>query len=193
MTTVGVFGGSFNPPHLGHQMIALAALETGAVDQIVVVPTHRHAFGKALAPYDDRVAMCELAFELFGERARVSRVEQQLGGESSRTYHTLVELSDRLPGAALRLIIGADILEETASWYRWDDVVALAPPLTFGRVGRAQVADAVGVDIVIPNISSTEVRARLGRGQTALPLVSSAVMDYIDGRALYRGESTESS
>ena len=53
MTAVGIFGGSFNPPHLGHQVLMLLALESKEVDKILMIPTFKHAFDKELAPFED--------------------------------------------------------------------------------------------------------------------------------------------
>lgn len=184
--TVALFGGSFNPPHLAHQMVCLVALETAAVDEVWMLPTYRHAFGKELAPFDDRVEMCRLAAHAFGGGVLVDPIERELAapGAESRTFHTLTALSTRHPGTAFRLLVGEDILAEKHLWYRWDDVVALAPPIVVGRAGAPQSATDAGFDL--PGISSSDVRARVARGVTAVPLVSRAVMDYIAGRGLYR-------
>ncbi len=179
---IAVYGGSFNPPHLAHQMACLAVLETERIDRILMVPTWKHAFGKDLAPYDDRVEMCRIAAALFGGLVEVSTIESELGDGASRTYHTLVALAAREPGASFRLLVGADVLTEKESWYRWDDVVAMAPLIVVGREGVAGEAHA----FQLPAISSTEVRARLARGESADPLVPRSVLDYIAERGLYR-------
>lgn len=186
MPTIALFGGSFDPPHLAHQMACLYALACEAVDAVWLLPTYRHAFGKRSAPFDDRVAMCELAARPFGGQVVVSRVEEEVAtarGAESRTYHTLVHLRARHPEHAFRLLVGEDILAETAQWHRWDDVVQLAPPLVVGRLG-AERPD--GPALRLPPISSTEIRARLGQGERAEPLVPRLVMDYIASRGLYR-------
>lgn len=179
---LAVYGGSFNPPHLAHQMACLAVLETQRVDRILMVPCYRHAFGKDLAPFDDRVEMCRMAAALFGGLVEVSTVESELGEGESRTYHTLQALAARQPGASFRLLVGADVLAEQDSWYRWDDVVAIAPLIVVGRAGVPGGDHA----FQLPAISSTEVRARLARGESAEPLVPRSVLDYIAGRGLYR-------
>jgi nicotinate-nucleotide adenylyltransferase len=182
--TIALFGGSFDPPHVGHQVVCLYALETQPVDRVLMVPTFRHAFDKELAPFPDRVAMCEIAAAMFGGRVEVSRIEEELGGES-RTYHTLLELRRRSPGARFRLLVGSDILSQRDSWHRWDDVVAMAPPIVVARSGHPpKGAESVGP--VLVEVSSTEVRDRLGRGESAVPLLPRAVMDYIAERGLYR-------
>jgi len=189
VTTVALFGGSFNPPHVAHQLVGLFVLETAPVDALWLVPTWRHAFGKELAPYEDRVAMCELAIAALGPRARVSRAEEEVAaarGDVSRTLHTLEHLEARHPGTRFRLVVGADILGETEKWYRWDEVVARAPLIVIGRAGYPAPPGALVSDVEMPRISSTEVRAQLARGDDALPLLPRSVMGYIAGRGLYR-------
>jgi nicotinate-nucleotide adenylyltransferase len=77
MRTVGLFGGSFNPPHVAHAAAAARALQV--VDEVWFVPVFAHPSGKQLARYDDRVAMCELIAAELGPRVRVSRVEEEIG------------------------------------------------------------------------------------------------------------------
>jgi nicotinate-nucleotide adenylyltransferase len=174
---VALFGGSFNPPHVAHQMAMLLLLETEPVDQVWMIPTFEHAFGKPLAPFEDRLEMCRRAAGALGQRVRVSEVEREMGQAPSRSYDTVVELRRRHPATGFRLVVGADILAERDAWYRWDDLVALAPLIVLGR-GDGELA--------LPPVSSTAVRERVARGHSAVPLVSRAVMDYIAGRGLYR-------
>ena len=192
MHRVALFGGSFNPPHVAHQMVCLVVLETCPVDAVWMVPTYRHPFDKQLADFEERIAMCELIARPLGERVVVSRIEAELEADKSRTLDTLLELRERHPETRFRLVIGADILAETSKWYRWADVEALAPPIVVGRTGYQHIHgaaldpryDVVGLDL--PRVSSTEVRERLARGQRAEPLLSRAVMDHIAARGLYR-------
>ncbi|MBX3260171.1 MAG: nicotinate (nicotinamide) nucleotide adenylyltransferase [Labilithrix sp.] len=179
---VGVFGGSFNPPHLSHVLALAVVLARFDVERILVVPTFQHPFAKSLAPYDDRVAMCELAMGWL-PRVEVSRVEEELGGES-RTLRTIEHLRARHPDKPLRFILGADIMMESSKWHAFDRVAALAPPIVLGRVG-VDYPNAPAP--VLPDISSTEVRARLARGDLAGldELVPPAVIDYARSRVLY--------
>jgi nicotinate-nucleotide adenylyltransferase len=91
------------------------------------------AFGKKSVGYDDRRAMAKIAMADL-RNVYISDIERELGGES-RTYHTLEALRARHPKAKWRLVIGADILQETERWFRWDDIVRWAPPLVVGRGG----------------------------------------------------------
>jgi nicotinate-nucleotide adenylyltransferase len=180
MTTVAIFGGSFNPPHVAHQMVCLYVLSTEAVDELWMVPTYKHPFNKVLAPYDDRFAMCELAAAALGPRVKVSDIERELQSETGRTLDTLRALHERHPATSFRLVVGTDILDEAHKWHRWDEIERLAPPIVVGRAGYGDP------DVALPNVSSTEVRARVARGDSAVPLVSRAAMDYMSRRGLYR-------
>ncbi len=189
MTVVGLLGGSFNPPHIAHALLGLYVLETSAIDRLWLMPTWRHAFGKDLAPYDDRVAMCELVAAAIGPRAEVSRVEEDVarvrGGES-RTLHTIEHLATTRPELTLRLVIGTDILAETASWLAWDEVCRRAPPIVIGRGGIAAPPGATVSEVTMPVVSSTEVRRRLASGEDPRDLLPASVFRYIGERGLYR-------
>lgn len=182
-----VYGGSFNPPHLAHVLAACAVLATHDVARFLVVPTFRHPFAKALAPFEDRVKLCELAMAGLS-RVEVSRVEQELGGES-RTLHTLEHLTERHPTWNLRLVVGADILQEAGKWYRFDRVRELAPLLVLGRLG---VPHPDAPPPVLPDVSSTRVRAACaeGRFDEVEALVPRAVLAYVRARRLYTSEAS---
>ena len=182
---VGVFGGSFNPPHLAHVLALAVVLARFEVERILVVPTYQHPFAKALAPYEDRVKMCELAMAVL-PRVEVSRIEEALGGES-RTLRTIERLRADHPGKPLRFVMGADLVVESAKWYAFDRVAALAPPIVLGRVGV--VYDGAPPPI-LPAISSTDVRARIaaGRWEELAELVPRAVLAYARERGLYANE-----
>jgi nicotinate-nucleotide adenylyltransferase len=191
MTEVALFGGSFNPPHVAHELVALYVLETCAVDELWFVPTFVHPFGKPLAPYGDRMAMCELAATALGPRAKVSRAEAELaalpGFVASRTLELVEMLRGQHPDHAYRLVIGADILKETHQWYRWDDVVALAPPIVVGRSGFALPPSVTETGIVMPEISATRARELLAAGDPqAASLLPRSILEYIAAKGLYR-------
>jgi nicotinate-nucleotide adenylyltransferase len=192
---VAVFGGSFNPPHVGHVLGVVYALSTAPIDEILVVPVYRHPFAKELAPYPDRLAMCRLALGWL-PHVSVSTVEEELGGESL-TLRTVEHLAIDHPSWSLRLLIGADVLGDLPKWHRWDRIAALAPPLVMGRSGvpvrEAGVpwvgAEAEGAppEPVLPCVSSTEIRAALASlGVGAVRgLVPARVLDHIEEHGLY--------
>lgn len=117
---VALFGGSFNPPHVGHTL-AITYVLSQHVDRVIVVPAYKHASGKDLAPFGHRMAMAKLAFGWIGgedlyPKVTFSNIEQELG--KSRTLDTIEALYERFASdIQLRLLIGADILEEKDKWY----------------------------------------------------------------------------
>jgi nicotinate-nucleotide adenylyltransferase len=183
---IGVFGGSFDPPHAAHVMLAAYALSVAPIARVLVVPTFRHPFGKPLAPYEHRIAMCEAAFGVL-VGVEVSRVEEELGGDSY-TVRTLERLAERMPGVPLRLLIGADVLPDTPRWREWDRVATLAPPFVVGRGGKPRegATERVQDDVPdLPAISSTLVRARYAAGHDVAMLVPRAVDAYVRAHGLY--------
>lgn len=191
MTRVALFGGSFNPPHIAHALVALYVRETQPVDEVWFVPVYAHAFGKDLAPYEDRIAMCELVARSLGPGVRVSRAEQELAAKPgftvSRTLDLLIHLEQQDPSRTYRNVIGADILGETHKWYRWDDVVAKAPLIAIGRSGHAAPPGSIMTGVTMPEISATRVRDLLRAGdlETASQLLPREVLRYIAEHTLY--------
>jgi nicotinate-nucleotide adenylyltransferase len=186
--SVAIFGGSFNPPHVAHLLAVTLVIATEDVERLLVVPAFKHPFAKSLAPFDDRLTMCALAMGWL-PKVEISRVEEELGGES-RTLHTLEHLQRKHPDWAMRLVIGSDLVAESSKWFRFDLVSALAPPIILPRAG---VASVPGSSVVLPAISSTEVRARLAQGgfRELQGLVPRAVLSHIRERGLYRSGTGE--
>ncbi len=186
--TIAVFGGSFNPPHIAHVLACLFVAETQAVDEVLAVPCFRHPFDKQLAPFDDRVAMLELALAPLAPRVHVSTIERDIAptdGTPSRTLDTLHALAALRPQAAWRLVVGVDILAERDKWHRWDEIERIAPPLVLGRQGYTAPVE-LGRLVALPEISSTEVRARLAHGDDVAGLVPRRVLEYVSRQGLYR-------
>jgi nicotinate-nucleotide adenylyltransferase len=180
---VYVFGGSFNPPHIAHVLAVAYVLSTTDADKVLVVPCYQHPFAKELAPFEDRFAMCEIAM-CWLPNTMVSRVEQELGGES-RTLRTVEHLRRAHPDWQLRIVVGADILLEGPRWHGFDKLVELAPPWILGRAG---VSPEGAPPALLPDVSSSAVREAIRKGRLAevRPLVPSRVMQYIDLHGLYR-------
>jgi len=179
---IAIFGGSFNPPHVAHQLACAYVLATARprVARVWMVPTFKHPFVKRLAPYADRVAMCERAAEVFGGRVEVSRVEEELGGDSY-TLTTVKALMARHPEHELALVIGGDLVAERERWHGWDELRTLVPFIVVGRAGEVGAAEAA-----LPAVSSTDVRARVQAGRSIDALVDAGVAEYIAARGLYR-------
>jgi nicotinate-nucleotide adenylyltransferase len=179
---IALFGGSFNPPHVAHQLTCAYVLATARprVDELWMVPTFKHPFDKQLAPFADRVAMCERAALPF-QKVRVSRVEEELGGESF-TLRTVEELKRRHPDDQFALVIGADLVAERERWHGWPKLKTLIEFIVVGRGGYGES----GAEVHLPPISSTDVRRRIAGDEPCDSFVDAAVLDYIREKGLYR-------
>jgi nicotinate-nucleotide adenylyltransferase len=181
---VALYGGSFNPPHVAHQMVALYVLETAPVDALWLVPACKHALGKPLAPFEDRLRMCELAAAALGARVRVSDIERAIGGES-RSLRTVRRLQQEHPEHVFSLVIGADLVAEVPGWQGGDELQRTVPFIVVGRRGAGGGSVPAADAVEMPAVSSTEIRDRLGSGKSVAGLVPRGVLDYIYGRHLY--------
>jgi nicotinate-nucleotide adenylyltransferase len=181
--TVALLGGSFNPPHVAHVMAAYWTLTTQGVRETWLLPSYRHPFGKELAPFEDRVRMCELAARAIRGVA-VCTAERELADDPlvGKTARTLEHLTAKHPDLDFALVVGADILPDTPKWYRWDRVQELARIIVVGRQGFPPVPGAPS----LPAISSTEIRARVARGEDVSGLVPERVLEYVQEKGLYR-------
>lgn len=199
---IGVFGGTFDPVHLGHLVLAQDAFERLELDRLLWVPcrTPPHKNGGALASPEDRAAMLELAVE--GDpRFEVSRVELERDGPSY-TIDTILALRERHPGARFVLLLGADTLLELHSWRRIGDLLDLCETAALPRPGSdlsdrtaadlgfadPELAERVWahrVDGHLVDLSSTEIRMRLAEGLSIRYLVPDPVAMYIAEHRLY--------
>lgn len=182
-----MYGGSFNPPHIGHQMLALYLKEGLGAQQVWWVPSFQHPFGKPLTSYEHRVAMCELLAEPLGPSVQVSRAERELGG-SGRTYDLLCYLIERYPQRRFALAVGSDILQETDKWHRWADITSMVQVVVVGRQGYPMPEEQTP-PVYLPEISSTEIRRRLRQGLSVEGWVPISAMEYIRQHNLYQPET----
>jgi nicotinate-nucleotide adenylyltransferase len=177
---IALFGGSFDPPHVGHLLAATYVLATEPVEELWLVPVHEHPFGKQLiGSFEHRVELCRAMIEDAGlRRARVSRVEAELGGQV-RTVDLLEHLHRTHPGVRFALVLGSDLASERSQWKRFDRVQELARIIELPRGGYT------GSGIAMPQVSSTEVRGLLASGGDASRLVPRAVLERIRAAGTY--------
>lgn len=189
MRTIGVFGGAFNPPHKGHVRLARDFAGRLSLDKVLVIPSFipPHKSDSLLATAEDRLAMCRLAFA-GDDRFEISAMEIERGGKSY-TYDTLRALREEYPEAALYLIVGSDMLASFETWHRWRDILSLCTLCAARRKESDNLCkdkvDCLVSDLPAFEVSSTEIRDRLARGEDIVPLVGPEVAEYIRGRGLY--------
>lgn len=178
--TVLVYGGSFDPPHLAHVMVADAVRRAPGVDALWIIPTYQHYFDKPLTPFVHRLRMCELAFRDIPD-TQVLNVEQRLGGKSLMV-RTLRTLAAENSNTQLRLVIGSDLIDQLERWSEPDAIRELAPPWIVQREGSVQPGNT---ERVFPAVSSTQIRTLLANGEDASVFVPRTVLDYIHDNGLY--------
>ena len=183
---IGVFGGTFDPVHVGHLAIALAALESVPLDRVLFVPVRRSPLKDRdpLASTADRVAMLEAAIAN-EPRFALSRAELDRDGVS----YTVDTLEGLRPQGELFLILGSDALADLARWRAPDRIRELATILVAARPGAPEPGAMHGArafDAPRLDISSRELRARAARGMSLRYLVPDAVWEHIRRRGLYK-------
>jgi nicotinate-nucleotide adenylyltransferase len=199
---IGLLGGSFDPIHLGHLVLAEGARETLGLERVVFVPNNipPHKAGRQLAPAADRLRMVELA--IAGNPAfEVSDIELRREGKSYSIDTVRQLLAEHPEGWDIHFLIGADSLHELPTWYRAAELADLCMFVVASRPGESlddleplrgklrddQIAAIAGRRIEIPliGISSTEIRRRVREGLSIRYLVPDPVQRYIVEKGLY--------
>ncbi|HZJ75750.1 MAG TPA: nicotinate (nicotinamide) nucleotide adenylyltransferase [Clostridia bacterium] len=202
MKKIGIFGGSFNPPHNGHINIVRKITDFYGFDKVFIIPSsippHKRIIGD-VTPIE-RYEMCKLAFN--DSDFFVSDIEMQRQGKSY-TYDTLLELKNSNNGE-LNLIIGSDMLLCFEEWYRYEDILSMAKIIVSARIASKKEASlikykanklnrlypgAVTIFYTVPfEISSTQIREMLRNNEDISRFVPELVCEYIYRRGLYGGK-----
>ena len=185
---VGVFGGSFDPVHLGHLVAAEQAADRLQLAQVRFVPARRHPFKPGhYASADDRLAMVTAAIQ---DNPRfVADARELTRAAPSYTVDTLRALGTASPGDALFLLMGADAAAELPAWQDVDAIATLATVVVVTRPGVAPPPHRlIGAVVEVPgmDISATAIRDAVRRGASIRYLVPPAVEAYIVSHGLYR-------
>ncbi len=196
---IGMFGGSFDPPHRAHVALADAAVAQLQLTALHIVPTGQAWYKeRALSAAEHRLAMAELAFGGL-ERVQVDARELQRAGPSF-TIDTLEALQAENPGAQLYLIIGKDQFAALKSWHRWQDLIEIAIICIANRAHSARAEAGFDPQIRLPHplvplqlplmpLSATDIRRQIASGavtpQGLARLVPEPVARYIERHRLY--------
>jgi nicotinate-nucleotide adenylyltransferase len=199
---VGVFGGTFDPVHIGHLILAEQCREQARLEQVLFVlaalPPHKQQ--QSLTSFEQRAEMLRLAIS--GQPAfRVEEMEKDRPGPSY-TVDTLTELHTRRPGDELCFIIGSDSLNELASWYQPVRLLSLATLLVVPRVDcptlpaeelrkDLRLADNFPlryevIDMPLVTLASRDIRHRIAGRRSVRYMIPRAVEAYIEEKGLYR-------
>ncbi len=189
---VGVFGGTFDPPHRGHSIVAAEVMEALRLDRLLWVPAGvpPHKRGRPVAPADVRRRMVAAAI---ADHPGFELCDLELEREGvSYTVDTLRQLRSAHPRWSLFLILGADLLEGFAAWKEPDAIRKEAQLAAISRdavgipPGRGVPAGVRSVRVTPVDISSSEIRRRVAGGMAVSTMVATQVLSIIDSERLYR-------
>lgn len=188
---IGVFGGTFDPPHVGHLVTAVNVRHALALDAVVLMVANspwQKRGTRSISPAEDRLAMVEAAVaDVKGLVAGDAEIRR---GGSSFTADTLATLVESYPGAELFTIVGDDAAAGLTTWERHQEVVAQSRLVVVDRPGTPVELPSgfewLRVEVPRLEVSSTDLRARVRDGRPLDYLVTEPVLDIIAMRNLYR-------
>lgn len=200
MSRLGIYGGTFDPIHYGHLLLADRCREELQLDEVWFIPAgvSPHKVGKPLSPGKARVQMVEFAVSGFPE-FRVSKIELERTGPSY-TVQTLEQLRAADPSRELFLLMGADSVAELASWREPQRILELAQVVAVNRAGEKPdlsnvepLCQAVGrsirvVEMPAVDFAASDIRARVAAGRSIRFLTPRPVEMYIRANRLYQGD-----
>lgn len=201
MKTIGIMGGTFDPPHFGHLYAAKAAYEAARLDHILFIPNGTPAYKTSVGSVSDKEHRCEMLQRLMeGEFwCELSRMECEREG-NTYTADTLLELTRGHPDIQYELIVGSDSLKAMANWYHPEMIFRLAGVIvllrdqdtpeslaeTVKRYETEYGAEICFVPFEKQDISSTQIRERIKNGEKLTGLMPEGVEQYIAEHGLYR-------
>ncbi|MFL2078134.1 nicotinate-nucleotide adenylyltransferase [Marinilactibacillus psychrotolerans] len=184
---IGVLGGTFNPPHLGHLIIADQVRDQLGLEKIIFLPSANppHAKGKTTIDAKHRVRMVEKAIELESQ-FELDFTEINRGGKSF-TFDTIKSLTEQNPDIEYYFIIGADMVEDLPSWYKIDELVNLVQIVAVNRPQYSVETAFPLIFIDVPNIeiSSSTIRQKISDQCSVKFLLPDKVLEYIEAEGLY--------
>ena len=195
---IGIFGGSFDPIHIGHAIIAQHIISSGVVDRLwlMVSPVNPLKVGKERQVADtDRLRMVEMVTRPM-EGVETSAFEFTMP-KPSYTIDTLNALQAKFPEDVFYLLIGGDNWQVFGKWRNSEEILAKYHVLIYPRLGyEVNIPDELKervqlVDAPIIELSSTEIRERLAKGLSVRYYVPDEVLAFIERKQLYNGESTD--
>lgn len=187
---IGLLGGTFNPPHLGHLIIAEQVRNQLDLEKILFIPSAEppHKEEKKAIDASHRLAMLNEAVK-GNSGFSIEEAELERGGKSY-TYDTIVDLKKADPDVEYYFIIGADMVEDLKNWYKIDELIHIVQFVAVNRPSYSLETPypVIGVDVPNIDISSTLIRQKVKDDCTIRYLVPQEVENYIESKGLYKYE-----
>ena len=187
---VGLFGGTFNPPHLGHMLVAQQVLSQLGLDEIIFIPDNKppHVDEKKTIDAKTRLEMTRLSAQ-GNPSFRVSDLEIRRGGKSY-AYDTIKQLRQEHPENEYYFIIGGDMVEYLPTWHKIDDLIKIVNFVGVRRPGFKTTSPypVLWVDVPAFEISSSLIRQKVAQGCSIKYLVRDEVADFITEEGLYQND-----
>lgn len=184
---VGILGGTFNPPHIGHLVIADQALEQLNLDLVLFMPSGipPHKEGKEAISAAHRVEMTILATQ--DHPSFQIELYEATDEQKHYTFDTMTYLMDRYPETQFYFIIGGDMVADLPNWYKIEELVKMVEFVAFHRSGYPVESEypLIFLDAPMMDISSTDIRQMVSEGRSIKYLVSDDVRHYIEEERLY--------
>jgi nicotinate-nucleotide adenylyltransferase len=187
MKKIGILGGTFNPPHIGHLIVANEVLDALQLDEIRFMPNYAPPHKQKTEEVSDQDRIMMLQYAIEGQNSfSMETIEMEREGPSY-TFDTIQLLRQREPDHEFYFIIGADMIEYLPNWHRIDELVQL---VTFVGVKRPGYLDQTTYPVLMVDtpqifLSSTLIRDRIKQGKTIDYLVSPKVKNYMKEKGLY--------
>lgn len=183
---IGIYGGKFNPPTIGHEALATEARKH--FDELWMLPCVSHPYGTKMIAVEHRIAMCKL---LNIDDVKISTYEQENGPFKS-TYALITALQRANPKQEFSLVVGMDNANDIKNWIYYKHLIQVVPFAIFSRAGYTPEEDAWFLEpphqhfvCELPNVSSTEVKEKINTPE-ANKLIAPEVQKYINQNGLYR-------
>lgn len=185
---VGLLGGTFDPPHIGHLTLAQGVLEECELDEVWFMPTHLppHKSGKKVSDNHHRAEMVQRAIE-GNPHFKLSLIEFERSGRSY-TVDTIEILKDNYPQIDFHFIVGGDMIEDLPNWHRIEDLSQMISFIGVNRPGYEpgdQTKNLRLVDVPQIDVSSSIIRNSIRLGKSGRYLLIDSVRNYIEKKGLY--------
>ena len=177
MARIALFGGSFDPPHLGHVFAAIHARIVGLVDEVWVLPVANHPYGKQLSPWQQRLNLLNAAFADF-PFVRIREDEQ--ANPQGHTFSLVESLQQDYPQHQWILVGGTDTYDDLVNWYRGAELQRIVQVHAVPRRGFDNTSTAA-----LPQVASSDIRQRLAQQKSVENMLPARVIELISSNSWY--------